>query len=349
MTNLKVQPTYLKLNERKIMPVDGPLVDRYNRVHSDLRISVTDRCNFRCIYCLPDGNLPTVAKKMLLSFEEIIRVARILKKLGIKTVRLTGGEPLLRRHLSELILGLDKLGFEDISLTTNGYLLADCASELKAAGLKRVNISLDSLEESKFASIRRRGNLKTVLEGLDAAKLAGLTPVKVNVVVMAGVNEDEIADFIPFAAKTGTTVRFIEFMPLDSNGSWSLDKFVPFDSILNKINSKWKIEPCQIKDNSAPSRYFRATETNVVFGIIGSISKQFCSTCDRLRLTSDGSLRNCLFATDETSLLGELRNGNSDQELELLIRKTVWGKKIAHGTDQIGLAKPSRPMSMVGG
>ena len=349
MTDLKIQRTFISLEKRSGMPTNGELIDRYGRVHTDLRISVTDRCNFRCIYCLPDGNLPTVPKKMLLSFEEILRIAGILKRLGIKTVRLTGGEPLLRRNLPQLVSGLNSLDFEDISLTTNAYYLKDAAKELKAAGLKRVNISLDSLCEEKFANIRRRGDLIKVLRGLEAAKSVGLDPIKVNVVVMAGVNEDELAEFIPFAEEMGVTVRFIEYMPLDSNGAWSLDKFVPFNTILNKISERWNVIPCDNGDSNAPASYFKVVGKNVVFGIIGSITEQFCGSCNRLRLTSDGTLRNCLFASEETSLLNSLREDSSDKEVEMLIRKAVWGKKIAHGTDQIGLAKPSRSMSMVGG
>ncbi len=339
----------LQIKRLHTMPTSGPLVERFGRVHTDLRLSVTDRCNFRCIYCIPDGIIPTVSKRSLLSFEEIVKVTKVLKRLGIKTVRITGGEPLVRNNLPELISSLAKENFEDLSLTTNGYFLKSMASHLKYAGLKRVNISIDSLDASKFASIRKRGSLNRVLDGLNEARNVGLKPIKVNVVVMAGINDDEIISLLKFSKLNDVIVRFIEFMPLDSNGSWSIDKFYSANKILETVRKVWEIKELDKADISEPSSYFEIPELGIVFGTIASLSQQFCGSCNRLRLTADGSIRNCLFATDETSLLEPLRNGVSDDRLELLIRKSLWTKKLSHGSDDTKVAKPSRSMSMVGG
>ena len=232
------------------MPLEGPLVDRYGRVHDDLRISVTDRCNLRCVYCMPEEGLSFLPRHELLTFDEITRLARVARGLGVSALRITGGEPLVRKGLPTLIAGLSELGFDDLAMTTNGTELARLAGELAAAGLRRVNMSCDSLRPERFAAIRRRGNLDVVLDAMDAAEAAGLTPLKVNVVLLRGQNDDEILDFAAFARTTGRIVRFIEFMPLDAQGKWDRDQLVPGREVFERISAVWPLEP--VSDRRAP-------------------------------------------------------------------------------------------------
>jgi cyclic pyranopterin phosphate synthase len=331
------------------MPLEGPLVDRYGRVHNDLRISVTDRCNLRCVYCMPEDGLSFLPRHELLTFDEITRVARVAKSLGVSALRITGGEPLVRKGLPSLVARLSALGFEDLAMTTNGTELARVAGELASAGLRRVNVSCDSLRPERFAAIRRRGNLDVVLDAMRVAERAGLTPLKVNVVLLRGHNDDEILDFASFARATGRIVRFIEFMPLDAQGQWDRDQLVPGREVLERISDVWPIEPLSGSAGTAPAERFRFADGKGEIGLISSVSEPFCGTCNRLRVTADGALRNCLFSDDERTVRDLLRNGGSDADLSLLFRQAVWAKFPGHGINEPGFLSPARSMSMIGG
>ena len=332
------------------MPTSGPLVDSFGRVHADLRISVTDRCNFRCVYCMPEEGVAWLPRSDILTFEEIERIATVAHRLGVNSVRLTGGEPLVRAGVTDLIARLGKIGFSDLSMTSNGTGLVRLAPELVAAGLHRVNISCDSLKPTRFAEIRRRGSLPKVLEAMDAAEAAGMPPVKVNVVVIAGVNDDEIVDLAAFGRDSGRIVRFIEFMPLDADESWERAKVVPGEVILARINARWPIEPTSDRTvDPAPADRYRFLDGRGEIGVITSVSRAFCGTCNRLRLTADGAIRNCLFANDEHPVRDLLRSGGSDDELEFLLRHAVWAKRAGHGINDPAFLRPARSMSMIGG
>jgi cyclic pyranopterin phosphate synthase len=331
------------------MPHEGPLVDRYGRVHDDLRISVTDRCNLRCVYCMPEEGLSFLPRRELLTFDEIVRMARVAHGLGVRTVRLTGGEPLVRKGLPALVGRLSEIGFDDLAMTTNGTELAPVAGKLAAAGLRRVNVSCDSLRPDRFAAIRRRGNLDVVLDAMDAAEAAGLTPLKVNVVLLRGQNDDEILDFAAFARRTGRLVRFIEFMPLDAEGKWDRDRLVPGREVFERISAVWPLEPTSHLPGPAPAERFRFTDGEGEIGLISSVTEPFCGTCNRLRLTADGGLRNCLFSDDERTVRDLLRHGGTDAELALHFREAVWAKFPGHGINEPGFLRPARSMSMIGG
>jgi cyclic pyranopterin phosphate synthase len=331
------------------MPTEGPLVDRYGREHSDLRISVTDRCNLRCVYCMPEEGLSFLPKSELLTFDEIARVARVAKSLGVTALRITGGEPLVRKGLPSLIARLSTIGFEDLAMTTNGTGLAGAAEALASAGLRRVNVSCDSLRPERFAAIRRRGKLPVVLDAMRAAEGAGLTPLKVNVVLLRGQNDDEILDFASFARDTGRIVRFIEFMPLDAQGKWGRDQLVPGREIFERISAVWPLVPTSEPTGPAPAERFRFADGIGEIGLISSVTEPFCGTCNRLRVTADGALRNCLFSDDEHLVRDLLRHGGTDAELALLFRKAVWAKFPGHGINEPGFLSPARSMSMIGG
>ncbi len=331
------------------MPTEGPLVDRYGRVHDDLRISVTDRCNLRCGYCMPEEGMSFLARGDVLSFDEIVRIARVARTLGVSAIRLTGGEPLVRTGLTDLVARLAALGLDDLALTTNGMLLAPRAGALATAGLRRVNISCDSLRPERFAAIRRRGDLGTVLRAMDAAEVAGLRPLKVNVVLLRGHNDDEILDFAAFARATGRIVRFIEFMPLDAQGTWTRDQVVPGQEVRERISALWPLEPVDDRLGSAPAERFRFVDRAGEIGLISSVTQPFCGTCNRLRLTADGAVRNCLFSDDEHRLRDVLRRGGTDAEVALGLRSAVWGKLPGHGINEPGFLRPARSMSMIGG
>ena len=333
------------------MPEVGPLIDRYGRVHRDLRISVTDRCNLRCVYCMPEEGVPLRPRHEILTFEEIARVAGIARKLGVRSVRFTGGEPLVRRGIVELIGRVAAVGFDDVALTTNGTALERLAAPLARAGLHRVNISCDSLRPERFSQIRRRGDLATVLRAMGAAEAAGLRPVKVNVVVIAGVNEDEVLDFAAFARSHQRVVRFIEYMPLDAQGRWTRKDVVASDHILAAIAARWPLEALVTPEgDAAPAdRYRFADGTGGEIGLVASVTRPFCGTCDRLRITADGAIRNCLFSDDEISVRQLLRSGGEDREIALALRRAVWGKRPGHGINDQGFLRPRRSMSMIGG
>lgn len=324
-------------------------MDSYGRVHNDLRISVTDRCNLRCVYCMPEEGMTFMAREQLLTFEEIERVARLVRNLGVTSIRLTGGEPLVRRGIEDLIARLSALGFDDIALTTNAMQLAKMADALKASGLTRVNVSCDSLRDERFSKIRRRGDLDTVLTAMDVAESVGLTPLKVNVVLLRGDNDDEILDFASFARETGRVVRFIEFMPLDAQGAWNRQQLVSGREVFQRINAAWPLEPVVEPQRIAPAERFRFTDGRGEIGLISSVTEPFCGTCNRLRLTSDGSIRNCLFSDDEHSIRDLMRTGGSDADIELLLRRAVWAKFPGHAINEPEFLRPHRSMSMIGG
>jgi cyclic pyranopterin phosphate synthase len=285
-----------------------------------------------------------------LTYEEITRVARVAKALGVRSVRITGGEPLVRRDVPTLVAQLAAVGFEDLALTTNGTRLAALAEPLAEAGLQRVNVSCDSLRPERFAVIRRRGDLATVLAAMDAAEAAGLHPLKVNVVLLAGVNDDEIVDFAAFARRTGRVVRFIEFMPLDAEGRWAREQVVPAERVLAEIDAVWSLEPVADADPSAPAERYRFRDGGPgEIGVVASVTRPFCGRCDRLRLTADGAIRNCLFSDDERSVRRLLRDGASDEAIAQVLRAAVGAKRAGHGMDDPGFLRPQRSMSMIGG
>ena len=329
-------------------PVTAPLVDGFGRVHRDLRISVTDRCNFRCTYCMPAEGLDWMSRDDLLTYEELTRVARVcVERFGFDGVRLTGGEPTVRANLPVLIEQLSELGV-DLSLTANGTTLANLAPAHVAAGLERINISLDSLRRDRFEQITRRDELDRVLGGIDAAIRSGLSPVKVNCVVMRGVNDDEIVDFARFGRDRGVTVRFIEFMPLDAQGEWTNEQVVSKAEIVAAIAAEFEVEPVAERD-SEPAARWRYIDGGGEFGVIPSVTEAFCESCDRVRLTADGMLRHCLFATRELDLRSMLRAGATDDDLADAISAEVGAKWAGHQINQVHFIRPNRSMSQIGG
>ena len=323
------------------------LVDSFGRVHRDLRISVTDRCNFRCTYCMPAEGMAWLPRSEVLSFEEIHRIARVLvERYGIESIRLTGGEPTVRAHLPRLIELLAGLGV-DLALTTNGATLRLLAHELADAGLRRINISIDSLRRDRFAEITKRDSLDKVLDGIDAALEAGLAPVKLNVVAMRGVNEDELLDFAAFGREKGVIVRFIEFMPLDAQQAWTNEQVLSYDEIRDRIGAVYPLEP--LARTSAPAERFRYLDGKGEIGIIASVTQAFCESCDRVRLTAEGAFRTCLFATQDHDLRALLRNGANDDELAEAVGTAVRGKWAGHQINQVHFIRPSKSMSQIGG
>lgn len=328
----------------------APLVDRFGRVHTDLRVSVTDRCNLRCTYCMPAEGLDWLPRSEILGDDEVVRLVRIaVRRLGITKVRLTGGEPLLRRGLPGLVARLSTLDPSvEFSLTTNGIGLARCAGALREAGLTRVNVSLDTLRPERYAEITRRDRLGDVLDGVRAAQDAGLTPVKVNAVPVRGVNDDEIADLAAFAVERGYRMRFIESMPLDAQGAWDRQRMVSAEEILARLGKRFELVPIGRRDN-APAEEWRIAGTDTVVGVIASVTRPFCGNCDRVRLTADGQLRNCLFATEESDLRALLRNGADDAAVERAWRASIAHKGPGHAINSSTFRRPDRPMSAIGG
>lgn len=332
-------------------PWAGPLVDRFGRVHRDLRLSVTDRCNLRCTYCLPAEGAVFRPRVELLTVDELVRVAAVARRLGVTALRITGGEPLVHPGLVPLVARLATLGFDDLALTTNAVRLAPLAGPLARAGLRRVNVSCDSLRPDRFAAIRRRGSLGPVLEGMDAAEAAGLAPVKVNVVLVAGVNDDEVCDFADFARRTGRQVRFIEFMPLDEERRWDRSLVVPARRALQAVDARWPLQAVPgSAEGPAPAVDYRfADGAPGGIGVVASVTEPFCGRCDRLRVTADGAVRNCLFSDDERTLRALLRSGAADEALASVFRRAVGTKRAGHGMDDPGFLRPRRSMSMIGG
>jgi cyclic pyranopterin phosphate synthase len=325
-----------------------PLVDPFGRRVRDLRISVTDRCNLRCRYCMPADGLEWLPRDQLLSFEEIARVARVcVERFGFGSIRITGGEPTVRAHLPRLVAMLSQLGV-DLSLTTNGVSFGLLAGELRRAGLRRVNISVDSLRPDRFLALTRRDALAQVLDGVEAAVATGLSPVKVNCVLVRGVNDDEILDFAAFGRERGVTVRFIEFMPLDADQGWSPEKVVPAAEVVATIDAAFPLEPVGGR-GSAPAERLRYRDGRGEVGVVGSVSRSFCGSCDRVRLTAEGMFRNCLFAVEETDLRAVLRDGGSDDDLAAAIAADVGRKWAGHSIGRVTFLPPNRSMSQIGG
>jgi GTP 3',8-cyclase len=331
--------------------VAASLVDPFDRTVRDLRISITDRCNFRCTYCMPTEGMEWLPRSELLTYEEIERVARIcVERYGFESIRITGGEPTVRAHLPVLIGRLSALGV-DLAMTTNGSSLDHQAAALAQAGLTRINISCDSLRPERFAAITGRDALDRVLTGIDAALEAGLDPVKVNCVIVRGVNEDEVLDFAAFGRERGVEIRFIEWMPLDGGEQWSKDQVVPAGEIVSTIASAWPLMETdgRAADPSAPAESYAYADGAGRIGVIASVTRSFCGTCDRIRLTSDGQLRNCLFAVRETDLRTLMRGGADDDELAAAIEAEVGRKWAGHSIGQVHFIRPARSMSQIGG
>jgi len=337
------------------------LVDSFGRTVRDLRISVTDRCNFRCTYCMPEEGMTWLPRAEVLSYEELHRVARLcVERFGIDGIRLTGGEPTVRAHLPVLIEKLSSLVVPhdadspragqpvDIALTTNGATLALVADDLRRAGLSRINVSLDTLRRERFIQITKRDELDSVLEGVDTAIDVGFSPVKVNAVVQRGVNDDEIVALAAFGRDKNVEVRFIEFMPLDAQGHWMSDAVVGQDEIVATINNVFPLEQVPAR-GAAPADRWRYLDGKGTVGVIPTVTKPFCGDCDRVRLTADGQFRTCLFATDEFDVRALLRNGASDDDIVALLRRAVGEKWAGHRIGEVTFVRPRRSMSQIGG
>jgi GTP 3',8-cyclase len=327
------------------------LADSYGRVADDLRISITDRCNFRCIYCMPAEGLKWLARDDLLRFEEITRLARIfVQRYGVRTIRITGGEPLVRVKVEELVGMINALDPTlDITMTTNGVLLREKAAKLRAAGLKRINISLDTLSAKRFHEMARADMFARTMDGIEAAREAGLWPIKLNMVVMKGHNDDEVVDFARLAREKGYEVRFIEFMPLDGDNIWTNEQVVPSRRIQEQIEDLFSLEPVHDTRPGPATRFKFADGTPGGVGFISSVSQAFCTTCNRVRLTAEGGLRTCLFSLTETPLRDVMRSGASDDRLGALIEAAIWHKEEGHLINQPGFVKPAKSMSQIGG
>jgi len=331
------------------MPTTGPLVDTFGRVADDLRISVTDRCNFRCTYCMPAEGLAWLPRSEILTFEELTRALSIFVRLGVRSLKITGGEPTVRSDLPTLVRMFREVGPDlDVSITTNGLLLDRLAGPLAEAGVDRATVSCDSLLRHRFAEMTRRDALERVLAGLRAAETAGLTPIKINVVVIGGTNDEEVVDFARWSRETGYDVRFIEYMPLDAEHAWERAKVVPGREILDRIDAVYPLQADRHGNEPASSYRFADGSPGRV-GVIASVTEPFCDTCNRLRLTAEGMVRACLFALEETDLREPMRAGATDTELERSIRETVWGKWSGHRINHPDFVQPARSMSMIGG
>jgi cyclic pyranopterin phosphate synthase len=343
-------------------PDDNRLIDRFGRFGTDLRVSLTDRCNLRCSYCMPPEGLDWLPDDRVLSDQEIIRLITIaVQRLGVQEVRFTGGEPLLRKGLEKILAATTALrtttgGVPQTAVTTNGLGLERRAAALKAAGLHRINVSLDTLDRARFARITHRDRLDDVLAGMIAAADAGLAPVKVNAVLLRGVNDDEAVPLVRWALAHGYQPRFIEQMPLDAQGAWQRSSMITAAEILTALKAELTLTPSHpATRGAAPAEIWLVSGTEVAdgatatVGIVASVTRPFCGDCDRTRLTADGQLRNCLFARGETDLRGPLRQGASDAEIAALWRDNMWGKEAGHGINDPSFLQPDRPMSAIGG
>ena len=326
------------------------LVDTQGRVVRDLRISVTDRCNLRCVYCMPAEGMPWLPKGDLLSYEEIARFTRVCLSLGVTGVRLTGGEPTVRADLPVLVRLLNDLAPDlDLSLTTNGLKLTTLAGELRAAGLKRVNVSLDTLDPRRFQQIARRDRFHEVIAGLAAARAAGLSPIKVNAVLMRDFNEDEVVPLARWARENGYELRFIEWMPLDFGHTWERWKLVPAAEIVARIHAEFPLEAARVTDPSAPATLYRYLDGGGSVGVIASVTRPFCGHCDRIRLTADGQIRTCLFSLKEYDFRRAMRAGAPDETIAEMLRAAVWRKEPGHLINSPYFKHPERGMSAIGG
>jgi cyclic pyranopterin phosphate synthase len=327
-----------------------PLIDGHGRRISDVRVSVTDRCNFRCQYCMPAEGLPWLERDAVLTFEEIVRLVSILAEMGVHDVRLTGGEPLVRRDfpaLAAMLAGIP--GVEDLSVTTNGYLLERDAEKLVRAGINRFNVSIDSLQRDRFFEMTRRDALPRVLRGLEIlARYPEAHPIKVNAVAMRGFTEQEAIPFAEFAREHPYEVRFIEFMPLDADHSWTPDSVLTGDEVRAAISAVYPLE-AEPRDAHATARVYRFADGRGKIGFINPVSDPFCGDCNRIRLTADGRLRTCLFSINETDLRTPLRDGSSDDDIARVVREAVWRKELKHRVNEPGFVQPARSMSAIGG
>jgi cyclic pyranopterin phosphate synthase len=337
-------------------PAAGPLVDRFGRVATDLRVSLTDRCNLRCTYCMPEEGLAWLPREEQLTDDEVVRLVSIaVTRLGVTDVRFTGGEPLIRRGLTGIVAATAGLTPRPrVSITTNGIGLARIAGPLRAAGLDRVNVSLDTLDPARFVALTRRDRHADVLAGLRAAAAAGLTPVKINTVLMRDVNDDEAPALLRFALENGYQLRFIEQMPLDAQHRWDRHTMVTADEILAAL-APFDLQPDVVSRGTAPAEtwlvpgHVDAAGEPARVGVIGTVTRPFCGDCDRTRLTADGQVRNCLFATEESDLRKLLRDGAPDEEIASAWRTAMAGKRAGHGIDDPAFLQPARPMSAIGG
>ncbi len=328
-----------------------PLIDTFGRSHNNLRISVTDRCNIRCFNCMPAENVQFMDRKELLTYEEIERFVRLTVPLGVTKLRLTGGEPLVRKDLHRLVAALARIeGIEDIGITTNGILLADQAADLYAAGLRRLNVSLDALNAEKFQQITRREGYEKVLEGIEAAVKVGFQQIKINAVSVRGLTEDELIPFGHFARQTGHEVRFIEYMPLDADNAWERDKVLFAQEIIELMSAGIRpLLPIPNADPRAPAADYQFDDGVGRIGFIASISRPFCENCNRFRITADGKLRNCLFSLEETDLRSLLRGNASDETIQQAVRDSIHAKWEGHEINTARFIQPTRPMYSIGG
>ena len=335
----------------KPRPDNPALVDTFGRVATDLRVSLTDRCNLRCTYCMPAEGLPWLPGENVLNDAELLRLLRIaVERLGVTDIRLTGGEPLLRPGLENLVGEIAALRPRPrLSMTTNGIGLAKRAKAFAEAGLDRINISLDSVNPETFRSLTRRDRLSHVLAGLAAAREAGLDPVKVNAVLLRGVNEHEATDLLRFCLDHGYHLRFIEQMPLDAQHGWNRGDMVTAEEILGLLRTEFTLTPSPVERGGAPAERWLVDGGPADVGVIASVTRPFCSACERTRLTADGAVRSCLFSNDETDLRGLLRGGADDEAIADAWRMTMWGKLAGHEINEAGFAQPIRPMSAIGG
>jgi cyclic pyranopterin phosphate synthase len=327
------------------------LIDTFGRVATDLRVSLTDRCNLRCAYCMPPEGLEWLPNEDVLTDDEIVRVVRVAVDLGVTEVRFTGGEPLLRRGLVDIIARTAALSPRpQLSLTTNGIGLARTAGALRAAGLDRVNVSLDTIDPEKFKTLARRDRLDDVLLGLAAAAEVGLTPVKINAVLMRGINDDEAVPLLRWSLDNGYLLRFIEQMPLDAQHGWKRANMVTADEIMGRLAETFSLTAVDEGERgSAPAEEWLVDGGPGRVGVIGSVSRPFCGACDRVRLTADGQIRNCLFAREETDLRAALRSGCADEHIAEMLKSTLLAKRAGHGIDDADFLQPARPMSAIGG
>lgn len=333
------------------MPLSGPLVDTFGRVATDLRVSLTDRCNLRCTYCMPAEGLDWLPGDELLTLDELMRLLRVaVTRLGVTSVRFTGGEPLLYRRLEEAVAATAALRPRpEIAMTTNGVGLARRAAGLSAAGLDRVNVSLDTVDAERFAGITRRNRLDEVLAGLAAAASAGLGPVKVNAVLNPGSGLEDAVELLRFCLQYGYQLRIIEQMPLDAGHQWRRDAALGADDVFTALSRHFTLSPDPAPRGSAPAQLWRVDGGPATVGIIASVSHAFCAACDRTRLTADGQVRSCLFATEETDLRALLRDGADDDAVEAAWRAAMWRKAAGHGINDPDFVQPQRPMSAIGG
>jgi cyclic pyranopterin phosphate synthase len=327
------------------------LVDRFGRIATDLRVSLTDRCNLRCTYCMPEEGLAWLPKPSLLSDDEVVSLVRIaVEQLGVTEVRFTGGEPLIRPGIVDIVAASARLTPRPkLSVTTNGLGLARLAQPLAEAGLDRVNVSLDTLQRDRFMALTRRDRFDDVLAGLVAADAAGLRPVKLNAVLMRGINDDEAVQLLRFAVERGYELRFIEQMPLDAQHAWRRENMVGQDEILAALRSEFDLSDDPAERGAAPAETFLVDGGPLRVGVIASVTQPFCGSCDRTRLTADGQVRNCLFSQEETDLRGLLRDGSPDDVTAKAWKTAMWGKRAGHGIDDPTFLQPSRPMSAIGG